>query len=48
MTKQEKFLNLERIAKLFRNSENEIEAEYFPLLQTELLPQLESIPTVHP
>ncbi|MGQ2814449.1 DNA-methyltransferase [Leptospira interrogans] len=48
VTKQEKFLNLERITKLFRNSGNEIEAEYFPLLQTELLPQFESIPTVHP
>ncbi|EMJ95827.1 DNA-methyltransferase [Leptospira alstonii] len=48
VTKQEKFLNLEKIVRIFRNSEDEIEAEYSPLLQTVLPPQLEPDPAVQP
>ncbi|AYV57366.1 site-specific DNA-methyltransferase [Leptospira kmetyi] len=48
VTKQEKFLNLEKIAKLFKNEEGWIEAEYFPLLQAVAPPQLEPAPAVQP
>lgn len=43
VTKQEKFLSLEKIARLFRNSDEEIVVEYSPLLQTS---QLEPAPVV--
>ncbi|RHX80228.1 DNA-methyltransferase [Leptospira yasudae] len=48
VTKQEKFLNLERISRLFRNDADEIEAEYAPLLQTVAPPQLDPAPAVQP